>query len=69
MHRLDCAVFVYRHKQTKEITALYIDDARAMGDREDFEHVATLEPRLFIQYHYDTIEKMKETYETVPGEV
>ena len=52
-HNLDAAVFVYRHRETGEIRALYMDDARAMIGRDDYEHVATLEPRAWIEHHFD----------------
>lgn len=49
----DATVFVYRHRETGAIRALYVDDARAMIDRDDYEHVATLEPRMWIEHHFD----------------
>ena len=59
-HKIDAAVFVYRHRETREIRALYIDDARAMTGRADYEHIATLEPRMWIEAHYDDAEKERE---------
>lgn len=52
-HNLDATVFVYRHRETGTITALYSDDACAMNYRPDYEHVATLEPRAWIEHHFD----------------
>lgn len=52
-NNLDATVFVYRHLGTGEVTALYADDARAMGSRQDYAHVATLEPRMWIENHFD----------------
>ena len=52
-HNLDATVFVYRNRETGEIRALYVDDARAMIGRDDYEHVATLEPRMWIEHHFD----------------
>ena len=52
-HNLDATVFVYRHRKTGTITALYSDDACAMNYRPDYEHVATLEPRMWIEHHFD----------------
>lgn len=54
------AVFVYRHCTTGTILALYMDDARAMNDRDDYEHVATLEPRAWIEHHFDDATKERE---------
>ena len=52
-HNLAATVFVYRHRETGAIRALYVDDARAMIGRDDYEHVATLEPRMWIEHHFD----------------
>ena len=59
-HNLDAAVFVYRHSETGAIRALYVDDARAMIDRDDYEHVATLEQRMWIEHHFDDAIKERE---------
>jgi len=59
-HKLDATVFVYRHRETREIRALYMDDASAMTGRSDYEHIATLEPRMWIEAHYDNAEKERE---------
>lgn len=52
-HKLDATVFVYRHRETQKIAARYLEDARALEDSEEWEHLATLEPRMWIEYHYD----------------
>ena len=52
-HNLNCTVFVYRHRETGAIRALYTEDARAMTGRDDYEHVASLEPRMWIEHHFD----------------
>lgn len=52
MHNIEATVFVYRNKKTKEILCEYISTARDV-DESKFDHIATLEPRLYIQYHYD----------------
>ena len=59
-HNLDATVFVYRHRENGEIRALYVDDARAMIGRDDYEHVATLEPRMWIEHHFDDAIKERE---------
>lgn len=59
-HNLDAAVFVYRRRETGEIHALYVDDARAMIDSDDYEHVASLEPRMWIEHHFDDATKERE---------
>ena len=59
-HNLEATVFVYRHRETGAIRALYMDDARAMIGRDDYEHVATLEPRMWIESHFDDAVKERE---------
>ena len=49
----DATVYVYRHRETKAITALYSDAALDMLHNADYEHVATLEPRMWIEHHFD----------------
>ena len=56
----DATVYVYRHRETGTITALYSDDACAMNYRPDYEHVATLEPRMWIEHHFDDEIKERE---------
>lgn len=45
-------VFVYRHTDTGEIRALYLDDAFCLSGRTDWTHVATLEPRAWIEANW-----------------
>lgn len=59
-HNLDATVFVYRHRETGAIRALYADGARAMIGRDDYEHVASLEPRMWIEHHFDDAIKERE---------
>lgn len=56
----DATVYVYRHRETGAIRALYVDDARAMIDSDDYEHVASLEPRAWIEHHFDDVIKERE---------
>ena len=59
-HNLNCTVFVYRHRETGAIRALYTEDARAMTGRDDYEHVASLEPRMWIEYNFDDAAKERQ---------
>lgn len=52
-NNLDATVFVYRHRDTSEVKALYHDSALGMTYQTDYEHVATLEPRMWIEHHFD----------------
>ena len=60
-HNLDATVYVYRHRETGTIMALYSDDACAMHYRPDYEHVASLEPRMWIEHHFDDAIKERES--------
>ena len=46
------AIFVYQHRDTGEIRALYLDDAHVLSRREGWLHVGTLEPRAWIEAHW-----------------
>jgi len=56
-HRLEATVFVYRHIETREVKALYVEDALELDKNPDFVHVATLEPRMWIEYYFDLVNK------------
>ena len=56
----DATVYVYRHRKTGAITALYSDSALGMMYQADYEHVATLEPRAWIEHHFDDAIKERE---------
>ena len=59
-HNLDATVFVYRNHKDKKIKAEYFEKARLLEDSPDWEHIATLEPRIWIEFNYDTIEKTEQ---------
>ena len=59
-YNIEATVFVYRHLETGKVRALYMDDAHAMTGRDDYEHIATLEPRAWIEAHYDDAEMERE---------
>lgn len=51
----DNAVFVYRHRDTGEIRALYLEDAVAMTGRVEWLHVGSLEPRAWIEATWSSV--------------
>lgn len=59
-HKLDAAVFVFRHKETQQIAARYIETARELENNNEWKHVATLEPRMWIECHYNDALKTKD---------
>jgi hypothetical protein len=50
----DAIVFVFRHKSGR-VKATYPEQTFAILENEEYEHIATLEPRLWIQAHYDEV--------------
>jgi hypothetical protein len=57
-HNLDATVFVYQSRIDGRIQAEYLDTAKVMEDSPDWEHLDTIEPRMWIQVHYDYAGKM-----------
>lgn len=51
-NRLDATVFVYEDYETGEIHASYIDGAKRFDSDKGFIHLATLEPRAWIEHNY-----------------
>jgi hypothetical protein len=56
MHNLNATVFVYRNKKTQDIRCEYRDQAWNV-DGKLYDLIATLEPRMYIQHHYDDQER------------
>lgn len=54
-NNLEATVFVYRCRETKAIRCEYVDGACLLQNSPAWEHVATLEPRLWIQAHFDEV--------------
>ena len=57
-HNLEATVFVYEHKTTGEVKSFYCDGSikfNSSGESSEWNHVATLEPRLWIQAHYKEV--------------
>ena len=56
-HNLEATVFVYKSKADGSIRAEYMEGSLSL-DKDDWTHLATLEPRMWIQYHYEDLEKI-----------
>ena len=54
------AVFVYRHRLTGIVNAHYMDTALHFDDAQEWEHVATLTPRAWIEFNYSLVEQRDE---------
>jgi hypothetical protein len=59
MNEVHHAVFVYRNLDTREIKCFYAEEARAIHNDAGFEHLATLNPRMWIQCNWDKVEKQQ----------
>jgi hypothetical protein len=65
-HNLEATVFVYRNYKDKSIKAEYLEQAKPLGDSPDWEHIATLEPRMWVECHYAAIEQaQKQNIESI----
>lgn len=51
-HKIEATVFVYRHKETGKVKCEYLENAKELEDAPEWEHMATLEPRMWIEYHW-----------------
>ncbi len=54
-NNLAATVFVYRNRVTSEINCVYVEGAKDLESSPVWEHLATLEPRLWIQAHYEKV--------------
>lgn len=59
MNNIDTTVFVYRHKSTGEIRCEYLDAVKTVNPK-DYHHEATLSPKMWVQYWFDTVSKLRE---------
>lgn len=58
MSEIDHTVFVFRNLNTGEVVTAYLDSAlHYERSASEYQHLATINPRLWIQTHYDTIYK------------
>lgn len=56
-NNLEATVFVYQSKVNDEVRCCYLEAARAYDNDPEWDHVATLEPRLWIQAHWRLVEE------------
>jgi hypothetical protein len=59
-NNLAATVFVYRSRIDGRIRTEYLETALVMEKSPDWEHIATLEPRRWIQAHYDAVTQRDE---------
>lgn len=54
----DTVLFVFRNLETLEIHCEHLEKARELEKQPLFQHLATLEPRLWIKEHYEKVEDL-----------
>lgn len=54
-NNLAATVFVYRNHETKQIRCEYLGAAPYLEDDPAWEHLATLEPRRWIEAHWGEV--------------
>ena len=54
-HNLEATVFVYQLRETGQIKCEYLEQARILEDDPDWEHLATLEPRMWIEHNWEKV--------------
>jgi hypothetical protein len=64
-NNLAATVFVYRSRIDGRIQTEYLETALVMEKSPDWEHLATLEPRWWIQAHYDEVARRDELLEAL----
>jgi len=58
MDEIEHILFVYKNKTTNKILCKFLDDAKLI-DLTQFDHVATLNPQMFIKYWWEDIKKLE----------
>ena len=65
---VSATVFVYRHYKDKTIKAKYYSEAKLLEDSADWEHIATINPRMWIECHYAEVEALAQPVQEPPSE-
>ena len=63
LQKIEATVFVFRHRITGIVRAHYIDTALNLKESQEWEHVATLNPRAWIEFNYSVAEQRDELME------
>ena len=58
MDEIEHTLFVYKNKTTNKIVCKFLDDAKLI-DLTQYDHIATVNPQMFIQYWWEKIEKLE----------
>lgn len=56
MTSLEKVVYVFRHKDTKEIVSVFGDEYSKYKENPQYEHVGSLNPLAWIKHHWDIVE-------------
>lgn len=58
MNEIEHTLFVYKNKTTNKILCKFLDDAKSI-DLTQYDHIATVNPQMFIEYWWEEIEKLE----------
>lgn len=58
MEEIKHIIFVYKNKTSNKIVCNFLDDAKSI-DLTQYDHIATVNPQMFIQYWWEQIEKLE----------
>ena len=62
MDEIKNILFVYKNKTTDKILCKFLDDAKLI-DLTQYDHVATLNPQMFIEYWWEDIKRLEKEME------
>ena len=58
MDEIEHILFVYKNKTTDKILCKFLHDAKLI-DLTQYDHVATLNPQMFIEYWWEDIKRLE----------
>ena len=62
MDEIKHILFVYKKKTTNKILCKFLNDAKLI-DLTQYDHVATLNPQMFIEYWWEDIKRLEKEME------
>jgi hypothetical protein len=62
MDEIEHILFVYKNKTTNKILCKFLDDAKLI-DLTQYDHVATLNPQMFIEHWWEDIKRLEKEME------
>jgi len=62
MDEIEHILFVYKNKTTNKILCKFLDNAKLI-DLTQYDHIATLNPQMFIEYWWEDIKRLEKEME------